>query len=293
VRQEWLDAALRLARRPGAFYSGCRKIHLNASFTLDDLADDLDIADCGFTKSKLTMLRRLYLHEESRDKAVELWQRRLGQGKYGSVGFTTYNHLLKADPTKKSKRASVMGPCIQSVTLTLLNDRSVNINCFYRTTEVLKKFPADLVFLRDELLAPFGLDLRSRRDGGHINEVHFSFAGLTVHPMYFVTILPLIGADADGEGGVTQMGWAIAALNHLKERDRRFFDWAVKWTARYVCDEYMRGIMKFSQAMRVRKDALARITELPRLQDYLRKNHPGYRNEYTPPEETDDENCED
>jgi hypothetical protein len=70
---------------------------------------------------------------------------------YGSVGFTTYNHFLKNSPTKKSKRASVMGPCIQSVVITQHNKKQYSIDCFYRTTELLKKFPADLVFIRDVL----------------------------------------------------------------------------------------------------------------------------------------------
>lgn len=283
MRDEWLRICLQKARTPADFYSGCRKILVGERFELPDLADDLTIQDCGFTKSKLTMLTRLYLHEESRDKAVELWRRRMSQGKYGSVGFTTYNHFVKADPTKKSKRASVMGPCIQSVTITLLNDRSVGIDCFYRTTELLKKFPADLVWLRDIALPPFGLNLKNKTDGGNISAVRFHFAGMTVHPMYFVTIVPLLYKkpnEFDYRDGV------IDALDKLKERDPRFFDWAVKWTARYVCDEFMRGIAKFAQAMRVRKDALGRIDAdfLPKFQDYLRKNHPGYRNTYVPPE---------
>lgn len=284
MRDEWIAECLRLSRRPAEFYTGCRKIVTGRSFDLSDLADDLSIADCGFTRSKLTMLRRLYLHEESRDMAVRLWERRMGQGKYGSVGFTCYNHLLKADPEKKSKRASVMGPCIQSVVITLLNNRTVNIDAFYRTTELLKKFPADLVFLRDELLPPFNIPPE------RINRIRFHFAGITVHPMYFVTIIPLI-RGSEHRRDVSQMGWVIGELNRIKERDRRFFDWVVKWTARYVCDEYMRGIAKFAQAMRVRKDALSRIEpdQLPILQKYLRDNHPGYRNDYVPPEGEDDD----
>ena len=291
MRAEWIAQCLQLSRRPAEFYSGCRKIVTGRSFDLSNLDDDLSIADCGFTKSKLTMLRRLYLHEESRDMAVRLWERRLKQGKYGSVGFTCYNHLLKADPEKKSKRASVMGPCIQSVVITLLNNRTVNIDAFYRTTELLKKFPADLVFLRDELLPPFAIPPE------RINRVRFHFAGITIHPMYFVTIIPLIDGPPPDNGfyahrpDVPQMRWVISEMNRIKERDRRFFDWAVKWTARYVCDEYMRGIAKFAQAMRVRKDALNRIApdQLTVLQDYLRENHPGYRNSYVPPEEGEDD----
>ena len=101
------------------------------------------------------------------------------------------------------------------------------------------------------------------------DEINFHFANITVHPMYFVTIVPLLNDP-------------ISQLNIIKAEDRYFFDWLVKWTARYVCEEHSRGIQKFSQALRVQKDALTRIPpkRLKRLQKYLRENHPGYRNAY-------------
>lgn len=248
-----------LASTPASFYSGCRKIIAGGikPIILTDIKNDLSIQDAGFTQAKLKMLTRLYFHPESHAAALSLWDRRISQGRYGSVGFTTYNHFVKSDPTKKSKRASVMGPCIQSVTLTLMPNKSVIVDAFYRTTEFLKKFPADLVFLRDTLLAPFNIKPTA---------IRFHFANITIHPMYWVTILPLLPDP-------------VGSLDALKSQDRRFYDWAVKWTARYICDEYSRGIQKFAQAMRVRKDATTRIPTwaLERLQAYVRKNHPGYR----------------
>jgi len=258
VRKAFLQQALKMAGTEADFYSGCRKI-LQRRRLRFKLKDDFAIKDCGFTKTKLTLLRKLYLHDESRDMAVKLWHRRLEQKKYGSVGFTCYNHLLKADPSKKSKRASVMGPCIQAVTLTLNERGSVNIDAFYRTTELFKKFPADLVFMRDELLEPFELENPT---------VTCHFANITCHPMYFVTLVPL-------------MDRPIQAFEDLRH-DEHFYNWCVKWTARYVCEENSRGIQKFAQALRVQKDALERIEpkQLKKLQAYLRKNHPGYRNDY-------------
>jgi hypothetical protein len=232
------------------------------------LGDDMRISDCGFTKAKLTMLRRLYLHDESRSAALPLWERRVEQDKYGSVGFHCFAHYVKSDPTKRSKRASVMGPCIQSVSLTLLNDGRAAVDCFYRTTELFKKFPADLVFLRDELLAPFNLNLA---------QVTFHFANVTCHPMYFVTLIPHLANPME-------------QLDLLREQDRRFFDWTIKWTARYICDEYHRGIAKFAQALRVAKDARERIPAkmMAKLQKYVRDNHPGHRNEYEGPDDDEE-----
>lgn len=199
--------------------------------------------------------------------AQALWLRRLEQGKYGSVGFTTYNHLVKNDPNKKSIRASVMGPCIQSIVLTLSDKGATSIDCFYRTTEIFKKFIADLVFIRDDLLQGFDLP--------NLEKVTFHFANVTAHPMYFVTIIPLLRNP-------------IAKLDRLERKDKYFYKWVVKWTARYLCEEYSRGILKFSQALRVRDDAQRRIDPdlLPDLRQYLRDNHPGYTRDYT---EADDD----
>lgn len=265
MKTEYIDQCLKFATTPATFYSGSRKIIRGQTWSMKELFDDpLEIGDIGFTKMKLRLLEKLYLHRESRDFAVGLWERRLGQRKYGSVSFTTFNHLVKADPSKQSKRASVMGPCIQSVCLTLLKDRTVAIDCFYRTTEFFKKFGADLVFLRDTLLQPFEIE--------QLHEVRFHFANLTCHPMYFVTLIPLMKAP-------------IAELKRIKKVDPHFYNWTVKWTARYICEEYSRGIAKFAQSVRVQKDALERIKPktLLKLQDYVRKNHPGYRNEYHDP----------
>lgn len=269
MKQSWINNALACAEQKADFYSGCRKI-LRARTMTFKLGKDLKIEDGGYTKSKLTLLRKGYLHVESRDVAKQLWARRLDQDKYGSVGFTTYNHFIKNDPTKKSKRASVMGPCIQSVVLTLLNDRTTAVDVFYRTTEIFKKFPADLVFLRDELL---GGEFALKRP-----TLTCHFANVTAHPMYFITLVPSLDDP-------------IGALASIKHKDKFFFDWCIKWSARYICKEYSRGIDKFSQALRVRKDALERIDKhtLRELQHYFKKNHPGYRNDYKEPTDGDDD----
>ncbi len=254
--KQWQAICRELAPEPADFYSGCRKILRNRAFDIS-LGDTLKIKDCGFTKVKLTLLRKLYLHTESRDMALELWDRRMQQGKYGSVGFTTYNHLLKADPTKKSKRASVMGPCLQSVVLTLGPKNVPEVNVFYRTTELFKKFPADLVFLRETLLDGFELP-------EDIN-IHFSFANVTCHPMYIGNVL-LFEKDP------------AKRLHSWRRKDKRFWEWSGKWMARYIIPEYGRGIAKFAQALRVQKDMLERFDpdKMDALRDYLREHEFGY-----------------
>lgn len=267
MKQDWIEHAIALAREPADFYSGARKILTNRHFTFTRLKLDLVLSDAGFTKSKQSMLVRNYLNQPSVDAALELWEARLKKNKYGSVGISTYNHFKKGNIDGASPRGSVMGPCIQSVVLTLIKKDQVAIDVFYRTTELFKKFPADLVFLRDVLLPPFVTDVAPQR-------MNFHFANITCHPMYFVTMIP-------------HFKNTIWELDRLKKADKHFFEWTVKWTARYVCPEYSRGIQKFAQALRVQKDALERIGRptLTALRTYLRDNHPGHRNDYTEEDE--------
>lgn len=267
----WVDQCLINAKQTAHFYSGARKIIQCKTLKFPPLDNSLQLEHSGYTKHKMSHLRRGYLHEESRNVAVELWERRKKQGTYGSVGFTTYNHFLKSDPSKGSKRSSVMGPCIQSVVLTLGLKDTYTIDLFYRTTELFKKFPADLVFLRDELLQPFSFKGLS---GGTIN---CHFANITIHPMYFVILIPSIKDP-------------IKQMDLIEKVDPYFYKWLVKWTARYICKEHRRGIEKFAQAMRVHDDARDRITGKFRkdLETYLRKNHPGFRNDYEEDEDADE-----
>lgn len=265
MKEIWMSACTTAAysRVSGTFWCGCRKISRGVKLHFGGMrwADDLGMSDLGYTASKMKQLDRNYLHEESVEVALMLWKRRLNQKKYGSVGITTYNHFLKNDPNKKSKRASVMGPCIQAVTITLMKDGTPEVDVFYRTTELFKKFPADLVWLRDRLLKPFELEDPN---------VTFHFANMTTHPMYIATILPHLSRP-------------IQFFETMKLMDPHMWKWSVKWTARYLCEEHARGILKFSQALRVQKglvDALDRKVNI-KIANYLRNNHPGFRNDHT------------
>lgn len=260
----WADQLLELAETSADFYSGCRKILRNITLTFDTLDDDLQLEDCGYTNSKLTMLKKNYLHEESVATAIKLWNRRKAQAKYGSVAITTFNHFVKGKGTveeiieKKSKRASVFGPCILAVSITWIKKGKASVDIFYRTTEFAKKFPADLVFIRDVLLKDFDFK-------GLSVEYNFHFANVTIHPMYMITVIPHLPDP-------------IGFFESIKRKDPHFYKWTIRWTSRYLLKDHGHGIEKFSQALRVKKDALTRIDSRTAkvLTKYLRTNHPGY-----------------
>jgi hypothetical protein len=268
MKKDWINFCLQMMETPADEVSGARKIISNVQTTFEDISDDLSMADIGYTGSKLSMLKRHYLVEESRDAVVPLWDKRLGQRKYGSVSFTTHGHTTKSDPTKGSKRASVLTPCIQSMSLTYHGNHTTEAHAFYRTTEVFKKFPADLVFIRDTLLPPFDFEKAP------LTKLTFFFANVTVHPMYFATLAPNLDDP-------------IEALERIEKTDPHFWMWCVKWTARYTIEEYHRGIQKYAQGMRVHtmfhqlmdKDVLEELTE------YVGDNHPGMRDDYVDPDE--------
>lgn len=262
---EWVEHAIDLSKQPADFYSGCRKILQSRTIKFYDWDDTLQMVDAGYTKSKMTMLTRNYFHEESHQVAMDLWKLRRSKAKYGSVGFTCYAHFIKGGSidAKRSKRASVFGPCIQSVTITWLSKTEYSVDIFYRTTEWLKKFPADLVFLRDVLLKPFDFE------GMKLKELTCHFANVTVHPMYYVTILPHLANP-------------VKTLESIRKADEYFWLWVIKWSARYLCEEHHRGIAKFAQALRVHKDANERIPKklLRELAQYIRDNYPKDRKAY-------------
>lgn len=258
LTEQWVRQSLRMCRRKANLYASARKIirNIDLSFELDG---SLVLADAGYTKAKMTALVKAYVHVESQEVAVELWRLRRQNGNYGSVGFTTYNHFVKDhskhlyDGAERTSRASVMGPCLQSVCLTLIDKNTAAIDVFYRTTELFKKFPADLVLIRDVLLKPFDLD-------GMTVEVECHFANLTAHPMYWAVLVPHIEDP-------------IEELEKIREKDEYFWRQISKWTASYVCDEYSTGIQKFAQAMKVRNDAVKNISRNKQreLAKYLRR----------------------
>jgi hypothetical protein len=96
--------------------------------------------------------------------------------------------------------------------------------------------------------------------------------------MYAVTIMP-------------HMEDPIEFLEDLKDKDPYFWKWIVKWTGRYLCEEYAHGIKKFSQALRVAKDAEDRLSpeQFKGLQEYIREEHPGFeRSTYKDSEDDED-----
>jgi hypothetical protein len=200
----------------------------------------------------MCLLERQYLNEESRAAAAELWMERRRMARYGSVGFHTYNHFVK-----RAGRDSEQGPCLQGVVITWLNKSQAAIAVWYRSTEWFKKFPADVVFLRDVLLTPFDLS-------GMEFTVTFSLVNVTIHPGYWAVVLPHLPDP-------------IGAMERIRQRDPQFHRVMFNWTRNYLCPEHSAAIAKHAQSLRVQKHVLEVITgsRLRALQVYLRNRREG------------------
>lgn len=257
MKEDWVNHALRLAKEPADLYAGSRKILRNRILTFDSTPDIL-LTDAGYSKAKMSQLRRNYLHQDSITSAAGLWEEYREKPKYRSVAISCFGRLVK---DHGGPRGSKMGSCLLAGTITMFNRKRATVNLHYRTTEFLKKFPADLIFVFEEILSQFNFE------GMEIEEVTCLFDNVTIHPQYFTTIIPHLEDP-------------IQELTAIRKKDDYFHSWIVKWVGRMLIEEQGRGIAKFAQAIRVKMDAEKRISEEMKAEliPYIKKWHPGFRN---------------
>lgn len=267
LAEAWLDWCIDLAcLREGAHWSGARKILQNQTLRVSSLRKFFSIEDLGYTKYKLTRLNDQYLVEDAVEVAMMLHRENVRRRKYASSAFHCYGHLLKATFENRSKRGSVMGPCLQSVVVTLLpHERRTKIDVLWRTTEAFKKLPADFLWLRDYVIPKV-----PGQEEFPITEYNFHFVNVTIHPMYFATAVPLLPDP-------------VATLELIKDRDPAMHGWIGKWMVRYVIGGPAgRSIEKFAQAQRTAQasvELLSRSVETgSRIVDYLCR----HKQEFTP-----------
>lgn len=240
MKKRWIKLCAKLSAKPADFYASCRKILRNETilFTGDQWKNDLTLEDIGYTTNKLNRLIKDYRHPESHEKAIELWEHFVKRGSYSSTCFTTYNHLVKAGATSPSESVETRGPCLQSVVISLLpngrGEKKASVDVFYRTTEIFKKFPADLLLI-DGLLKPFNFE------NTPIDTIQMHFAGVTCHPMYCLVPAALCDDPVD-------------FFESIRKSDKKFFNECVSWSHKYLVTS--RGITKFAQAIATQKKAL-------------------------------------
>lgn len=238
ITQSWLNACKTLALKPADFYGHDRKIFRGVQIDFTGKYD-LALSRIGYRPQKVAQLRRLYKHQESYDIAVDMYKYFVKEKKYNSTSFHCYNHLLKPGATSPLQKKLTRGPCMQSVVLTHEPRSGDYVDVFYRTTELFKKFPADLIFLFEDLLPDFKLE--------RLQTVRCHFSNVTLHPMYFP-----IAACAS----VDPVDFYFDSL----ELGDSFSKNSCKWSLKYLDNDS--GILKFKQAIAVRDYVKSCLTDL-------------------------------
>lgn len=266
MKKEWIHECRRLAIKPGEHYvSNTRKIFRGVEMNLGRIDDDLTLHDIGYHTQKLRALERLYTDPTSVAMAAKLqsFYRESGRAvkNNDSVAFSTMAHFIK-NKMERRRGVSAQGPCLLSVAITDMLPRP-QVTLFYRTSDLLRKFPADLIFVRglinDHFDSMGGFDLTAY------------FANLTVASPYYPVLFQWLD-DIPAE------------LEKIRKQDEWFWKCVVTFSAQYFCPEHKRGIDKYSQTKVLKKFALTTITDKAKkrdLQAYLRRVHPGYKRAYS------------
>lgn len=259
MKNRWIKLCQKLSAQPADFYAAARKIIRTQSVRFETWESDLTLEDIGYTKNKLNRLIKDYIHDASRNKAVELWAHFTKRGSYASACFHTHNHLVKSGATSPSESKETRGPCLQSVIITLIPSRKgvpqhSEVDVFYRTTEFYKKFPADLLLV-EELLKPFDFT------NAPIKSRTFHFANITCHPMYIIVPAALAKNPVD-------------FFEDIRKNDPVFFKNCVNWTHKYLVSS--RGITKYEQAKATQRKAIASLEKtgtLKQLTNYIKEHY--------------------
>ena len=238
----WVDFCSEQALRPAYYMSGVQKIIQGAVWVVprDILFDKTtDITDFGYSAkgNKMRSLKKHYFNKEKTKYARKLVKTKWEQRSYGSCGFP-----LTGDQKKWTKQDF----CMQSCTVTHYPAGGLKICIFYRTTEVIKKFGADLIFIRRVILPRFDR-IKS------IDDVTFMISNLTVHPMFFTTLLAHHYEPID-------------FLEKIRHKDPRYFNGICKWMGKYLFEGETSWIQKFSQAKQTHL-AMKRLMSDDRLEE--------------------------
>jgi hypothetical protein len=228
LKKEWVDFVHRLAFEKPRYYSGPQKILQGQTWKVkrDDFFDDsLSLQSFGYSDNgnKMSALKRNYFNKEKVRAARKLVKQKWEQRTYGSAGFPL-THQVKHNQDF----------CMQACTVTHFPSGGLEVCIFYRVTEPIKKFGADLIFLRDIVLPRFDR-VKS------IEHVTFMFSNISWHPMFICTFL----AHHDNP---------ISFMKKVKFDDPKWHEGICKWAIKYLFEAETDWVQNFSIA---KQNALA------------------------------------
>ncbi len=232
----WLGLCEKLAFMPADYYSGVQKIIHHQSIEIQvKKIGEIDYYGYSEKGNKIKALRKHYLDEDSIQNAANQIQEIVRKNRYGSAGFS-----MRGDEKKWTKQDF----CIQASVVTHVPGNELELTVFYRTTEVIKKFAADLVFIK-EVVLPYFNDVSYN--------VNFYFNNVTVHPMFFPILL-------------AHEPQPVEFLKSLKANDNKFFVGVGKWMQKYLFEGNTSWVQNFSQARQIHQ-AMIELTSEQDLKD--------------------------
>ena len=220
LEKHWAEFVGRLCIQKPAAYVQIRKIFRDISWEVpfeDFDGVSLQPENMGYSPgdSKIRQLKRNYLNVEELERARDSLASRIKSGKQQSCITARFGNQ------KKDSRSQ--GFCMQTITLNHISNPlpghpRLVVEIYYRSTEVGKKFLADLVFLK-EVVFPILLEGLPDPD-----VVRFRFSTLYLSSLF----LPII----------FQVVPVLEALERIKSGDPKWFSRCVRTTiAHWMVEE--------------------------------------------------------
>jgi hypothetical protein len=180
--------------------SGTSKYYQCQTKIITDLTPNLSMQDMGYRNNKIKQLIRNYFNEESTKQAVEEFKKRSNKTSPFSISAS-----CRGIPKAGNKSLDY---CLQGYVLVGKGDKTCKLIMMYRTTEVVKKFYADLVFFQEYILPKF--DFKNCP----ITEVHIMAGNITANFLYYPLLIP-------------HQKLPIQKLKNLKIKDQNAHDKAI------------------------------------------------------------------
>lgn len=243
-----VDLVYHSIAQPTFVLHGVRKIVQGVVWEEQTLPPAMDILrDLGYAKQKVTRLMNLYYNKDEVAKAKAKLAERVGE-EHSSVSILTRN-------MEKTHRQA-QGWCIQNIVITVKYERKqkiVTADVFYRSTEAIQKFGADISLLHEVFNA---MEVEP-------HPVRFYFANLYVSAVFF----PLLFKHTD----------PVKLLEHTRKTDKRFF-----WLAAKAVSRYLDPIDRYNYRTQVKQRAIMQTIDREPLDAYLMKHIGEYHKPHLP-----------
>jgi hypothetical protein len=226
LSKEWCNWVGEQSRVPPYIIAGSQSIYqdltwqIPASLLLNDT--EMTPESIGFTPTKIRMLKTHYENPETIARAKRDLDDRLRDRKYGS-GVWDFRGV--------EKKTTKQDYCLTAGVIAYYPPKGhTSIFIRYRTVELIFRYRADLIFLRDVILPQFDLQTAPP------DFITFSFVNATIHPMFYIMLL-------------LEHSKPLRLLRRLEKENPKFHHQVVRWTKIHLEG----GYKSYQTAARVQK----------------------------------------